>query len=259
MSAPTIPTLGASTNNRQWIYEFNTGTSGAPVWTTVGGVTNSQFQPSTGNWVDNTDQSGKGAQSSNKSGYTWSGDLTLERKVTEADPTKYDPGQEHLRLASLKIGTANTVEMRVCEYDPNDPTGTSSPRVEAYHGFAGVDWVPDGGDMMADNTVKVSLKGQGALDEITHPYPAGAAVPTVSSVSPASLAVAGGTLVQIDGNRFTGTTAVSIAGTAATSYTVVSDTVIVAVAPAHSAGSGLPVVVTNASGASSGGATVAYA
>jgi len=170
-TAPTIPVLGASTVNRNWFYEFNTGTPDVPVWTCAGGVTNTQFQPSTGNWVDNTDQAGKGAQSSNKSGYTWSGDISFERKTKQDEPTAYDDGQEFLRLAALKIGPANTVEMRVFEYDPDDPDGTSSPRVEAYHGFAGVDWVPDGGDMMADNTVKASLKGQGALDIISHPYP----------------------------------------------------------------------------------------
>lgn len=171
-TAPTITTLGPVTLNRQWLYEVNTGTPGSATWTAVAGLTNSQFQPSTGNWVDTTDQAGKGAQSSSKTGYTWSGDVTVDRKRGKTDPTTYDPGQEFLRLAALTIGEANTVELRVCEYDENDPTGASTPRIEAYHGFAGVDWVPDGGDMLAANTVKVSFKGQGALDAITHPYPA---------------------------------------------------------------------------------------
>jgi hypothetical protein len=255
MAAPTLPVLGASTHQRDLCFEFKI----SGVYTMVGGVTNSQFQPSTANWVTNTDQAGQGGTSQDKTAYTHTGNLTLDRKRATADPTKYDAGQEFLRLAALAIGPANTVEFRVFEYDFSDPTGANSPRVEAYHGFAGVEWVPAGGDMNADSTVAVTLNGQGKLDEITHPYPAGAAVPTVTSVTPANLAVAGGTLVEVTGNGFTGTTGVTIGGTAVTAFDVISDTIIEVEAPAHAAASGLAVVVTNAAGPSVGGPTVTYA
>jgi len=173
MSSPTIPTLGPSTVNRKWMYEVNTTPSGSATYVPIGGVMNSQFQPDTPNWVDNTDQAGQGFQSQNKTGATWSGSLTVDRKVGSSDPTTYDVGQEYLRTHAIgKFGTSNTVEIRVYEWYPEDPTGASTPRVEAYHGKCGVSWVPAGGDMMADDTVAVTLNGQGKLDIIDHPFPA---------------------------------------------------------------------------------------
>lgn len=87
------------------------------------------------------------------------------------------------------------------------------------------------------------------------------AIPVITSASPLALPVAGGTMVRILGRGFTGTlatTGVKFAGTNATSWTVWSDGEIVAIAPAHAAGTG-PIVVTNAVGASTTGPTVTYA
>lgn len=85
------------------------------------------------------------------------------------------------------------------------------------------------------------------------------AIPVISTVTPSSLAVAGGTLVTIKGQSFTGATAVTFAGTAATSFNVIDAATISAVAPAHTAGSALAVVVTTPAGSSVGGPTVTYA
>lgn len=79
--------------------------------------------------------------------------------------------------------------------------------------------------------------------------PAGNGVPLLTVASPNSGPIAGGNLVQISGSRFTGTTAVAFGAVAATAYTVVSDTLIIAQAPAQAVGS-KPVKVTNVSGAS---------
>ena len=68
--------------------------------------------------------------------------------------------------------------------------------------------------------------------------------PSVSSVSPASGPVGGGTTVTIEGSGFSGATAVSFGATAATSFNVVSDTEIAATAPAEVAGTVDVVIAT---------------
>lgn len=81
------------------------------------------------------------------------------------------------------------------------------------------------------------------------------AVATVTSALPSAVAATG--VVTITGVRFTGTTGaagVKFGSTNATSYVVLSDSAIVAVMPAGSAGSAA-ITVTNATGAS---ATYAY-
>ena len=86
------------------------------------------------------------------------------------------------------------------------------------------------------------------LDELSG-GPTGAAAPTVTAVSPSSGPTAGGTSVTITGTNFTGATAVNIAGTAASSFTVNSPTQITAVTAAAAAGTS-DVIVTNAVGPS---------
>ncbi len=66
-------------------------------------------------------------------------------------------------------------------------------------------------------------------------------LPAVSGISPTSGLLPGGDTIIITGTGFTGATAVDFGGTAATSFTVDSDTQITAVNPAHAAG---PVDVT---------------
>jgi hypothetical protein len=73
--------------------------------------------------------------------------------------------------------------------------------------------------------------------------------PTVSSISPNSGSVTGGTAVTIAGTNFVAGTTVSFGGTAATAVTVASSTSITATTPAQGAGS-VSVVVTNPDGQS---------
>ena len=64
-------------------------------------------------------------------------------------------------------------------------------------------------------------------------------VPTITSLSPATGSVDGGTTVTINGSNFVGLSgpaAVTFGGVNATSYVVNSATKITAVAPAHAAG-----------------------
>jgi hypothetical protein len=73
--------------------------------------------------------------------------------------------------------------------------------------------------------------------------------PTVSSLSPNSGSVSGGTAVTITGTNFLAGATVSLGGTAATGVTVVSSTSITATTPAQGAGA-VSVVVTNTDGQS---------
>ncbi|MFF1418696.1 IPT/TIG domain-containing protein [Streptomyces sp. NPDC058280] len=80
------------------------------------------------------------------------------------------------------------------------------------------------------------------------------APPTLTAAAPGSGAVAGGTSVTLTGTNLLGTTVVLFGATAATSFTVVSDTQINAVAPAGAGGT-VAVTVTTPGGPSNG---VAY-
>ena len=62
------------------------------------------------------------------------------------------------------------------------------------------------------------------------------AQPSVLLVTPPTGPITGGTSVTITGLNFTGATAVSFGGTAATGVTVINDTTMTAIAPAHAAG-----------------------
>ena len=258
MTAPVTIQLGASTLVRKWIYEVNSGTIGSPIWLAINGISNSQFNPDAANLEDDSDMNSGGAGSQTKTAGSSSAQLTVRRKVNPLAPTTYDAGQEFLRGKSInKYGPDNSVQMRISEYTPG-----GGPRVEAYLGQFAVGWENQGGGNTDTDTAQVTLAGQGQCAPIAHPYPAVTPVPTITSVAPTTLAVAGGKIVRIVGSGFTSTvptTGVVIGGTNSPSWDVESDSVIVAVYPAHAAASGLAVVVTNSAGASTGGPTVTYA
>jgi len=73
--------------------------------------------------------------------------------------------------------------------------------------------------------------------------------PTLSSVSPTSGPIAGGTTLTLTGTQFVAGATVTVGGIAATSVNVTSSTSITATAPAHTAGA-VNVVVTNPDGGS---------
>lgn len=251
MPATTKTPLGASTTNRKWYVDVDTSVSGTSSWVPVLGITNFTPNFDNANLEDDSDFDSGGFQSQTKTAAGWSGTGTVARKVTAADSTAYDPGQEFLRTKSIgKFGPSNSVRVRIYEMEPN------GPRVEAYTGTASVSWQEQGGAQSALDTTQFTLTGQGQLAVIAHPD-TGAAVPTISSltapgaITSATLPAAGGTNVVIRGNRFTGTTTVTFIGTAATSFQVVSDGMITATIPAHTAGAGT-LVVTNGAGASTG-------
>ncbi|GAA1395145.1 phage tail tube protein [Catellatospora coxensis] len=97
--------------------------------------------------------------------------------------------------------------------------------------------------------IDIVLQGQGALADITNP--AASLLPTVTSVDPATGGTAGGELVNIYGQHFMpngvdDVSALVFGATAADDWTVVSDSHIVAIAPAHTAGTVAVRVTTDA-------------
>ncbi|MFL6116906.1 MAG: IPT/TIG domain-containing protein [Catenulispora sp.] len=102
-------------------------------------------------------------------------------------------------------------------------------------------------------TATVTTVGGTSTDTVYYYY---IAVPTISGVAPIQGPAAGGTSITLTGAHFVTATAVKFGSTAATSFTVVSDTQITAVAPAGTAG---PVTVTViAIGGTSNGITYTY-
>ena len=71
--------------------------------------------------------------------------------------------------------------------------------------------------------------------------------PVITSINPPSGPTAGGTEVTLLGQKFTGATALTFDNIPATSFEVISDTAMIAVTPAHAAGT-VPVELTTAEG-----------
>lgn len=83
-----------------------------------------------------------------------------------------------------------------------------------------------------------------------------AALPTITSISPASGPTAGGTTVTIKGTLLTGTSAITFGGSSATDVTGIDDNNVTCVVPSHAAGA-VDVVLTATAGSvtSTGGFT----
>lgn len=160
MTATTKTPLGASTLNRKWYLDVNTGSESVPVWTGVFGIT--EFKASVeGSLQDDSDFDSAGWKSQVNTANTWKIEGKVRRGLKASDPTVYDPGQEVLRLAAANTGEANIVQIRY--YEMGDA------QVEAYSGKVAVTWAEDGGNMEAVSTVSFTLNGRGARNIITHP------------------------------------------------------------------------------------------
>lgn len=99
--------------------------------------------------------------------------------------------------------------------------------------------------------VNVVVTTPGGTGTNAYTYTVPVASPQVSTISPASGTSSGGTAVTITGTGFTGATSVTFGAAAATSFTVVSDTEITAIAPPGTAGA-VNVVVTTSAGTGTG-------
>lgn len=167
----------------------------------------------------------------------WKVDLTILRQTTAG---VFDPAQELIRARVAQFGAAARVYIRW--YD-------TSGAPEAYTGYAIVEWNRSKSGVPDLDEAKATLTGDGVLTSIANPY-ASPAIPVLISALPTAQTV--GLPVTITGSGFTGTvvtSGVKFGAVNSAGWSVVSDTVIVAVMPAGSAGAA-NVVVTNGIGAS---------
>jgi hypothetical protein len=249
MAAPARTPLGEATLTRKWWLDINTGTYAAPTWTPVSGISNfvPKLEPTL---QEDSDYDSAGYKSQAKTALAWSAEFTLNRKVTDALSTVYDPGQEALRTAGGVFGASGIVDIRWYE------VSTGGPITEAFRGFGEVSWSEDGGAMDALDTVSVVVTGRGARAVITHPD-AAAVVPVVTSIAPATGVAAGGEVAYIAGQFFTGVVSVKIGVTAVTDYQLVSDFGLAIITPAKVAAT-YTVYVENATGSNVTGPTFVY-
>lgn len=205
-------------------------------WLNVAGITDlSPNENATIVPADDYDTNGFEAKEKTMTG--WKVAVKANRKTNAG---VFDPGQELIRTTRFQFGDQARLYVRWY-----DRTGVP----EAYSGRALIDWQQSKTGIADLEEVTITATGDGVLSAITTPYTA-TVVPVLSSATPSGVAAAG--QVQISGNGFTGTvvtTGVKFGGVNATSWIVVSDSLIVAVMPAGSAGSA-PIIVTNAAGAS---------
>ena len=121
----------------------------------------------------------------------------------------------------------------------SQPAGSTGPRA--------VTLVTDSGESSLANGYTYVLLGSGSPPSISMP----------SSSSPVTKPATGGETVTITGANLTGATAVMIAGISS-GFTVVSDTLIAATAPAHAPGGMFDVAVTTPAGTYTAVGAIAY-
>lgn len=241
----TSPTTTVTALARRFAVEVDVNPSGVASWQPLIAV--EEFKPvRAARKVADESYDDAGATREAITGSSWSADIKLIHRAG-IDGVTFDATQEHLRVKS-EATDAITGEAHVRWFDRS---GTG----EAWEGRCLVDWTPDGGNGAARDVVTVKLTGQGARVAITNPN--ASPLPVIAALAPTTGVAAGGTLVEIRGRKLTGATAVTFGGTAATSFRVVSDTLIVATAPAKVA-STIDVVVTTPGGSSANTAADNY-
>lgn len=249
---------GGSTLARDWWIDVNIASYVQPNWLPI-----SQWQEFKPNFTptkqDVSDFDSEGYKDEEVTALEWGCEGKVGRKSLSADGTAYDPGQEVLRLAAFQLGNGNRVDIRFYEMPGGVGGRGTNPRVEAFRGFANVTWSPDGGGQDATQGVSVTLGGKGKRNSIPHPDDGQLSAPVIQSLSPATAAVNGGTLVTITGTNFAAVTAVTVDGIAVpvADWAIVGANKVVLKAPAKAAGP-RTVTVTNPGGTSAS-ATLTYA
>lgn len=235
---------------KDWQVDVDTASNPpAPVWVQIRGLKSMQEQISETEMDDSDfDSGGYGSDIVTQRKVVLT--LTSSRKQVVGTGFADDPGQAFVRTTGRLVGYTASIFARYYRKD-------GAP--DAYYGECHVDGVGGGGGNVTDlEGFSPTLKFHGQPVAIVNPFNIVAA-PIVSSISPATMPVAGGVLVTLTGTGFNtvaASGAIVVAGVTVV-YTVESDNRIVFISPAHAAGSNLPVVVTNTTGPSTTGATKA--
>jgi hypothetical protein len=186
-----------------------------------------------------------GAMREAVTGYNWRIELKLAYSTNLAGST-LDTVHAFLRskFKATRASSAQAEEFGIRFYDRSGLDDGMASEGRAYV----KSWSLPGGK--GRDAIDVVLQGQGALADITNP--AGSLVPTVTGLDPATGAEAGGELINVFGRNYkpAGVDAVTDVdfGANAADFVVVSDSHLVAVAPA---GTGtVQVEVTTAAGSS---------
>ena len=223
---------------RKFRVDVSTDLTLAGGWLQLNGVNDfkADVKPSL---VDASAYDTNGSGSFEKTFEEWTASASVFRRLTAG---VYDAAQELVRGRTVgQFGDSARVGVRW--YDKN-----GGP--EAYQGVAIVEWARAKTGVKDIDEVTISFTGTDVpLVSIVNPGVA-PTVPLITAAAPTAVAVGG--QVRIDGAAFTGTvitSGVKFGATNATSWQVISDSVIVAVMPAGVAGAA-NIVVTNAVGAS---------
>ncbi|WP_434315836.1 phage tail tube protein [Leifsonia sp. P73] len=192
------------------------------------------------NLVDTSDYDTDGWDSNEPTMQSFKLGIKINRKKTAGVK---DPGQEILRACQGQFEDAARAQVRY--YKRADGS-------EAKQGTIIPKWTPSKTSNKDVEEIQIDGTGDGPLVDIanvsvTPPVPSITSVTTPGGGTPGT-----GAQITITGSGFTSTvatTGVKVGGTNAVPFTVVSDNVIVATVPTGAA-STVPVVVTNATGAS---------
>lgn len=154
----------------------------------------------------------------------------------------FDPGQELVRARQYQFGDSARAYVRW--YDRyNAP--------EAWSGRAIVTWVQSKTATADVEEITATFDGDGVLSAISNPV-TNTNVPVITSATSTPTAQVAGGMVRVQGAYFStpvATTGVKIGGVNATSWDLVSDSLLEFVVPTGTAGSA-PIVITTAAGAS---------
>jgi hypothetical protein len=244
--APT--TIGISQLSQRWLLQVDTAFSNtAPAWVPVFGQKSFGYTIASSTVDNSTSDTGIWG-SKFTVGLAWTATAKLEHELFNGAE---DPGQAFLRQAGSPTG-ANALP-KLVHLRFFDRFGGP----EVFEGWANVSWAPDIAEKDTEK-ITVTFDGQNALFGVGDTLPGGGTLASpiatnskavLISASPA--AQTAGKIVTIHGANFTGATAVSFnnVAVAAGAFNVESDSVIAAVVPAGSAGTG-DIRVTNSVGVS---------
>lgn len=224
-------------------YRVDVSLDGATSWTQIKGIDdlNLGFTPTK---TDSTSYDQAGWTSYEIPTQGWSHVIKVLRRATGGT---WDPGLELVRACIGQFGTAARIYLRW--YDTSGISTGTPGIVESGSGYAIVEMSRSKTGTGDLEEWQLTFTGDGQPAAIANPYAASIA-PVVLSATPSGVGAAG--IVEIQGTGFIGTvvtTGVKFGATSATSWIVISDSLIVAVMPTGSAGSAA-VTVTNATGVS---------